>query len=144
MYLYSAKTLSVSLSSAPKRNQPFASRRDPFLPGFMSGKQPISIDEKDSEHYAELLRNTSRLANRCLPSDERQDVDSPLDRHLPVTLLDVLADISLCQRRNVSATMASLKDDNGTLETRLYIVFNHEDDETAHRCPRHLASRDHL
>jgi hypothetical protein len=48
-------------------------------------------------------------------------------------LLDTVADISLCQRGNVSATMACLKDDKGTLETRLYIVFNHKDDEAA-RC----------
>jgi hypothetical protein len=34
--------------------------------------------------------------------------------------------------------MACLKDDKGTLETRLYIVFNHEDDEAARRCPQHL------
>jgi len=34
--------------------------------------------------------------------------------------------------------MASLKEDNDTLETRLYIVFNHENDEAAHRCPQHL------
>ncbi|KAI0276905.1 hypothetical protein BGY98DRAFT_1097818 [Russula aff. rugulosa BPL654] len=34
--------------------------------------------------------------------------------------------------------MASLKDDGGTLETQLYIIFNHEDDEAAHRCRQHL------
>jgi hypothetical protein len=34
--------------------------------------------------------------------------------------------------------MACLKDDKGTLETRLYVVFNHEDDEAARRCPQHL------
>jgi hypothetical protein len=102
----------------------------------MSGKQLISIDAKDPEYYAELLRKTSRLANQCLPSDERPDVDSLLDRHL--TLLDVLADISLCQRGNVSATMASLKEDNGTLETQLYIIFNHKNNEAAHCCPQHL------
>jgi hypothetical protein len=33
--------------------------------------------------------------------------------------------------------MASLKDDKGTLETRLYIIFNRKD-EAAHRCPQHL------
>ena len=59
------------------------------------------------------------------------------DRLLP-TLLDAVPDISLCQQGNVSATMACLKDDKGTLETRLYIVFNHEDDEAARRCPQHL------
>jgi hypothetical protein len=34
--------------------------------------------------------------------------------------------------------MASLKDNAGTLETQLYIVFNHEHDESALRCSQHL------
>jgi len=34
--------------------------------------------------------------------------------------------------------MACLKDDKGTLETQLYIVFNHEDDGAARLCPQHL------
>jgi len=117
----------------------------------MPGKQSISIDAKDPEYYAELLKNAellkkpSRLDNWRIPSNERpcpdipgiQDVDSPLARRLQ-TLLDVLADISLCQRGNVSATMASLKDDNGTPETRLYVVFNHNDGEATRHCPQHL------
>jgi hypothetical protein len=116
----------------------------------MSGQQPISIDAKDPEYYAELLNNAeglkkklSRLDIRQIPPNEPcpdipsiQDVDSPLARRLQ-TLLDVLADISLCHRGNVSATMASLKDDNGTPETRLYIVFNHNDGEATH-CPQRL------
>jgi hypothetical protein len=124
----------------------------PFLPVsiilsiIMSGiNQPISIGTEDPEYYAELLCKTSRRANRRLPSDERscpdvpgiQDVDGPLAQRLQ-TLLDAVADISLCQRGNVAATMACLKDDKGTLETRLYIVFDHEDDEAAGRCPQHL------
>jgi hypothetical protein len=107
----------------------------------------ISINANDPGYYTELLRNTSRLANRRLPSDERpcpdipgvQNVDGPLAQRLQ-TLLDVLADISLCQRGNVSATMTSLKDDGGTLESQLYIVFNHGDDEAAHHCRQHLES----
>ena len=96
----------------------------------MSGKQPISIDAKDPEYYAELLKNAewlkkklSRLDIRRMPSNEQpcpdipgiQDIDSPLAWHLQ-TLLDVLANISLCHRGNVSTMMASLKDDNGTPE----------------------------
>src|SRR6267142_2820661 len=103
------------------------------------------MQTEDPEYYTELLRKTSRVTNWRLPSDERpcpdipgiQDIDSPLTQRLQ-TLLDVLADISLCQRGNVSATMACLRDDSGTLETRLYIVFSHEDDKAAHRCPEHL------
>jgi hypothetical protein len=104
-----------------------------------------SIGPEDPEYYAELLCRTSRPANRRLPFDERpcpdvpgiQDVDDPLARRLQ-TLLDAVADVSLCERGNVAATMAGLKDDSGTLQTRLYIVFNHEDDDAAARCPQHL------
>ena len=106
--------------------------------------QPIDIGIEDPEYYAELFCRTSRLANRRLPYEERfcpdipgiQDVDGLLSRRLQA-LLDAVADISLCRRRNVSATMACIKYDKGT-ETRLYIVFNHEDDESARRCPQHL------
>jgi hypothetical protein len=115
----------------------------------MSGKQPIFIDANDPEYHSELLRNlnTSRLANRHLPSDKRpcpdipgiQGINSPLSRRLQ-TLLDVLADISLREHNgNVSATMASLTDNCGTLETQLYIVFNRElGDEEVHDCRQHL------
>jgi len=106
-----------------------------------------SIGTEDPEYYAELLKNIPRLAERRLLSNERsysdvpgiQGVGDPLARRLQ-TLLDILANISLCQQRNVSATTACLKGDKGTLETRLYIVFNHEDDEAASRCPEHLQS----
>jgi hypothetical protein len=37
--------------------------------------------------------------------------------------------------------MASLKDYKGTLETRLYNVFSHEDDEAAGHCRQHLEDR---
>jgi hypothetical protein len=107
--------------------------------------QPTFIVAEGPEYYAELFCKIARLANRRLPLDERscpdtpgiQNVDGLLSRRVQ-TLLDAVADISLCQRKNVSATMASLKDDKGTLETRLYIVFNHEDDESALGCPQHL------
>ena len=114
----------------------------------MSGiDEPISIGTEDPEYYAELLVKTSRPTNWRLPSDERssphvfrtQDVDDPHARRLQ-RFLDAVADISLCQQGNVSATMARLRDDGGTLDTRLYIVFNHENDEAAYRCPQHLMS----
>jgi len=40
--------------------------------------------------------------------------------------------------------MACLKGDSRTLETRLYIVFNHGNDEAARRCPQHLMSIFHM
>jgi hypothetical protein len=108
----------------------------------MSGiDQPIFLfGTEDPEYYAELFCKTSRLglAHRRIQSNELfhpdvrvlgiQGVDHPLSRRLQ-TLLDSVADISLCKRGNVSATTAYLKDDKGTLETRLYIVFNHKDDD---------------
>jgi hypothetical protein len=112
----------------------------------MSGQPPF-IDANDPEYYTELLRNASRAAGRRLPLDEQrpcpdipgvQGVDSPLSRRLQ-TLLDVLADISLYERGNVSATMASLRNNSGTLETQLYIVFNRElEDGEVHDCRHHL------
>jgi hypothetical protein len=110
----------------------------------MSGiNQPIGTE--DPEYYAELFCKTRRLADWRLPDDERSCPDIPgiqgvnglLSRRLQ-SLLDGVADISLCRRGNVSATMACLKNVKGTPETRLYIVFNHEDDESARRCPQHL------
>jgi hypothetical protein len=107
--------------------------------------QPVSIGTEDPEYYGELFCKTSSPANRRLSSDESscpdvpsiQNIQDPLARRLQ-KLLDAVAEISLCQRGNVSATMACLKDDKGNLETRLYIVFNHEDDDAARRCPQHL------
>ena len=103
------------------------------------------IDAEDPEYYAELLCKIPRPANRRLPSDGRscpdipgiQNVDIALSQRLQ-TLLDAVADISVCQRGNVSATMASLKDSTGILDTKLYIVFNREYDESAFGCYEHL------
>src|SRR6266849_2996698 len=112
---------------------------------------------RDPEYYAELLGKTSRPADPpSAPLDVRtvsfigrfderycsdvpsiRNVDDALTQRLQ-TLLGVVADISLCQRQNISATMARLGSDSGTLQTRLYIVFKHENDETARRCPGHL------
>jgi hypothetical protein len=111
----------------------------------MSGTdQLISIDAEDPKYYADLLRKIPRPANWRLPSDGQSCLDIPgiqnsdvaLSRRLQ-TLLDAVADISLCRRGNVSATMASLKDNTGILETQLYIVFN-RGDESALRCHQHL------
>ena len=111
----------------------------------MSGtNQPnqIFIGTEDPEYYAELFCKIPRLVNRPVQSSYRdvpgiQGVDDPLSRRLQ-TLLDAVADISLCQRGNVAATMACLKGVNGSLETRLFIGFNHNNDEASRRCPEHL------
>jgi len=112
----------------------------------MSGTdQLISIDAEDPEYFADLLHKIPRTANWRLASDGQSCPDVPgiqgvnvaLTRPLQ-TLLDAVADISLCQRGNVSATMASLKDNAGALETQLYIVFNHQKDESDVYCHQHL------
>lgn len=117
--------------------------RDAIMP-----RLPPLIDANHPEYYAKLLSNGRRTEPRRLPPDEQQlcpDMpgiqgnDSALSQRLQ-TLLDVLADISLYQRgRNVSATMATLTDNHGTLETKLYVVFNHElGDDGNHDCRHHL------
>ena len=111
----------------------------------MSGiNQPnqIFIGTEEPEYYGELFCKIPRLVNRRLQSSSpgvpRAGIHGGLSSRRLQTVLDAVADISLCQRGNVSATMACLRDDNGSLETRLYIVFNHENDEAARRCPRPL------
>ena len=106
------------------------------------GSDHIAINTEDPEYYAELFCKIPRVANwrihsSCPVVPGIQGFDDPLGRRLQ-TLLDAVADISLCQRGNFSATMASLKDHHGSTETQFYIVFNHENDDAAGRCSEHL------
>jgi hypothetical protein len=114
----------------------------------MSGtNQPTPVNIEDTEFYTELLVGTSRISDRRLLSNEPfcsplpgiQNVDLPLARRLQ-TLLDIVADISIRRRGNVSAAMASLKDHKGTLKTEIYMVFNHENDDAGSTCRGHLES----
>jgi hypothetical protein len=99
----------------------------------------------DPEYYAEVFSKTSRPADRRQPSGPQscidipgiQDVDDSVAKRLQ-TLLHVIADISLCKRGNFCATTACLKYNGDTLETRLFIAFNHENDTAAGRCSDHL------
>ncbi|KAF8332391.1 uncharacterized protein EI90DRAFT_3154245 [Cantharellus anzutake] len=99
------------------------------------------VGTEDPKYYAELA---CRIPNRRPLSDEKlcsdiQGVDEQLSQRLRA-LLDAVADISLRKRGNVSATMASVMDNKGTLETQVYIAFNHEDDDAASSCSDHLRS----
>ena len=114
-----------------------------------STSQLVSIGAEDPVFYTEFLRKTPGIANQRLPSDERLCPFSRRPRHSGhqdtlarrlQKLLDDIAAISICKKGNVSATTACLKDDKGTLETQLYIVFNHEEDEAPRRCGQHLQS----
>src|SRR5216683_5643026 len=99
----------------------------------------------DPEYYAELLQKSSRPADRRQPANQQscgnipaiQNVDDELSKRLR-TLLDVIADISICEHGNVSATMASVIRDGNVLKTQLYIVFNHQNDDAAMNCGNHL------
>jgi len=109
--------------------------------------QLLSISTDNPVFYTELLKKITSTVNRRLPFHERlcpevpgiQDVDGILAWRLQ-TLLDDIAAISIHKKGNVSATTACLRDDNGTLKTRLYIVFNHEEDEAPRRCGHHMRS----
>ncbi len=110
----------------------------------------IAFGTEAPEYYAELFRKTARPVDRRVPSDKRPCsnlpgiplVNGPLSKRLQ-TLLNVIADISLCRRGNVAASMACLKGNGSNesgLETRLYITFNHQGDDAARSCPSHLES----
>jgi hypothetical protein len=118
----------------------------PFTPfthifDIMSERTP-----NDPEYYAELLQKSSRPADWQQRTNQQcygnipgiQNVDDELSKRkrLP-TLLDVIAEISITKRGNVSATMASVIRDGDVLKTQLYIVFNHENDDAA-ICRNHL------
>ncbi len=122
-------------------------RRVPFTSFRMS--EPIIFGTDHPEYYGELLMKTARPADRHVPSDKQpcpiissippEAIDGPLSQRLQ-TLLDVIADVSLCRRRNVAASVACLKGNKSGLETRLYIAFNHQHDNAARSCPSHLES----
>ena len=112
-----------------------------------SASELLLIGTEDPVYYAELLKEIPSHIDRRLPFDERscsrisevRGVGDTLSRRLQ-TILDDIATISLCEKGNVSATAASLKNGSGSLEARLYIVFNHQEDEAPSHCDQHLRS----
>jgi len=54
------------------------------------------------------------------------------------TLLDVLADISVWEKKNLAATSAQLTQAGATLATHLYVVFNSSDEDSRQSCRTHL------
>ena len=106
-------------------------------PNFVSTEEPQNITESFSKTLC-----TPKSAAYCLMKTSPGPTSSSPNAY---RLLDAVSEISLCQRENVSATMASLtvneadKDTlKSVLETGLYIIFNHEDDEAAGSCAQHL------
>jgi hypothetical protein len=103
----------------------------------------------DPEYYAELLQKSSGPAGRRQQTNQQscgnipgiQNVDDELSKSKRLrALLDAIADISIREHGNVSATMASVIRDGDVLKTQLYIVFNHENDDAAMNCGNHLES----
>ena len=100
----------------------------------------------DPEYYAELLQKSSRPADRrhqtsqqCGNIPGKQNIDDELSKSKRLrTLLDAIADISIREHGNVSATMASVIREGDVLKTQLYIVFNHHNDDEARICENHL------
>ena len=124
--------------------------RPPSFHSIMSSTGgPRSIGIEDPVYYTELLKGISSPVDRRLPSNERsclripgiQSVDDTdtLAQRLQ-TILDDIAVISLTEKGNVSATAARVKNDQGALETQLYIIFNHQKDEAPNHCVQHLTS----
>ena len=98
----------------------------------------------DPEYYAELLHKSCRPTDRRQQTNQQacgniliQNIDDELSKLLQ-TLLDVIADISIREHGNVSATMASVIREGDVLKTQLYIVFDHQNDDAAIMCRNHL------
>ena len=105
-----------------------------------------SIGSGDPEYFSELLMKTSRIADRRAQHEQHcpdipgiHEVDYLLSQRLR-SILDVIANISICSESNVSATMADLREDNGSLKTKIYIIFNRQTADEAARCQRYLKS----
>lgn len=106
---------------------------------------PISIGTDNPEYYTELLNLTS--CQSCDTNQHPLSNQSSLDvygiHHDLVTkrlqtLLNAVANISLSQKGNISATMARLRHDNGAIDIKLYIAFNKVGNESAYLCEKHL------
>ena len=85
--------------------------------------EPTVLTPDDPELRRACQRPSNQQSCRNIPSLHNVDLGKRLQ-----TLLDVLTNIS----------MASLIHDCGILKTRLYIVFNHQNDDAARLCRNHL------
>jgi len=102
------------------------------------------IGPENPSYYSDILQNITSRVDRHSPSQRScqtipgiQNIDDTLTRRLQ-SVLDDIARISLCEKGNVSATMACLKQHDDVLQTQLYVVFNHQRDESHRLCRQHL------
>jgi hypothetical protein len=110
----------------------------------------MSVEQIDPTHpvyYGELLWLFT--SGRDVPRRQIQPAPCPnlpfppLDRDPDFTkrlqtLLDVLASISVWQKKNIAATSAQLTQAGDTLATHIYVVFNSSDERSRQNCRSHL------
>lgn len=105
-----------------------------------------NIDPTHPVYYGELLwlfTSGRDVTRRMQPAPcpnlpfRPSDLDPGLVKRLQ-TLLNVLADISVWEKRNVAATSAQLTQAGATLATHLYIIFNSSDEGSRRSCRAHL------
>jgi hypothetical protein len=107
------------------------------------------IDPTHPVYYGELLWLFGLTSGLDMPRRIHQpaprpnlpfppsDLDPGFVKRLQ-TLLDVLADISVWEKKNVAATSAQLTQAGATLATHLYVVFNSSDEDSRQSCRTHL------
>ncbi|KAI0302493.1 hypothetical protein BC826DRAFT_1172733 [Russula brevipes] len=110
----------------------------------------MDVDPTHSVFYGELLwLFTSFTSGRNVPRRQIQpapcpnllfppsDRDPDFAKRLQ-TLLDVLASISVWEKKNVAATSVQLTQAGDTLATHLYVVFNSSNEHSRQSCRSHL------
>jgi hypothetical protein len=110
----------------------------------------MSVEQIDPTHpvyYGELLwlftsgRDVPRRQIQPAPCPNlpfpQLDRDPDFTKRLQ-TLLDVLASISVQEKKNVAATSAQLTQAGDRLATHIYVVFNSSDEHSRQSCRSHL------
>ncbi|KAI0289385.1 hypothetical protein BC826DRAFT_1032404 [Russula brevipes] len=107
----------------------------------------MDVDPTHPVFYGELLwlftsgRNVPRRQIQPAPCPNLpfppSDRDPDFVKRLQ-TLLDVLASISVWEKKNVAATSAQLTQAGDTLTTHLYVVFNSSNEHSRQSCRSHL------
>ncbi|KAI0294158.1 hypothetical protein BC826DRAFT_1012660 [Russula brevipes] len=104
------------------------------------------IDPTHPVYYGELLwlvTSGRDVPRRIQPAPcpnlpfPKSDRDPDFVKRLQ-TLLDVLASISVWEKKNLAATSAQLTQAGDTLATHLYVVFNSSDEHSRQSCRTHL------
>jgi hypothetical protein len=106
----------------------------------------MDVDPTHPVYYGELLwlfTSGQDTPRRIQPAPcpnlpfPRSDRDPDFVKRLQ-TLLDVLASISVWEKKNVAATSAQFTQAGDTLATHLYVVFNSSNKHSRQSCRSHL------